>query len=178
MKEKKMNKWKMLTLVGQDKPGIVARITTALYEVGAQLGEASMMRLGGNFTIMLMLKSEQSTEQLKSSIASVCQEMELTSDFQDIEADLHQHEIPDSRITVYGADTAGIVSKATSHLLAAGFNIMDLESDVAGSEEAPIYIMHIEGIAANGMDALDKAIEQIKADGVNVDMTPIDIMIG
>ncbi|MBE9527367.1 MAG: amino acid-binding protein [Proteobacteria bacterium] len=173
-----MNKWKMLTLVGQDKPGIVARITTALYEVGAQLGEASMMRLGGNFTIMLMLKSEQSTEQLKSSIASVCQEMELTSDFQDIEADLHQHEIPDSRITVYGADTAGIVAKATSHLLAAGFNIMDLESDVAGSEEAPIYIMHIEGIAANGMEALDKAIEQIKADGVNVDMTPIDIMIG
>lgn len=173
-----MNKWKMLTLVGQDKPGIVAKITTALYDVGAQLGEASMMQLGGNFTIMLMLKSVQSIEQLESSIDSVCKEMQLTSAFQDIDADLHQHEIPDSRITVYGADMPGIVAKATTHLLEAGFNIMDLESDVAGSETDPIYIMHIEGIAVDGIEALEKAIEMIKADGVNVDMTPIDVMIG
>ena len=173
-----MHKWMMLTLVGQDKPGIVARITTALYEVGAQLGEASMMRLGGNFTIMLMLKSDQSIAQLTASIRSVSEEMQLSSTFQEIEANLHQHEIPDSRITVYGADKAGIVARATSHLLEAGFNIMDLESDVAGTEAEPIYIMYIEGIAADGMDALQGAIEKIKADGVNVDMTPIDVMIG
>ena len=173
-----MNNWKMLTIVGRDKPGIVAKITTVLYDIGAQLGEASMMRLGGNFTIMLMLQSEQSIEQLKMSIATVCQEMQLTASLQNIEANLHQHEIPDSRITVYGADTAGIVAKATSHLLEAGFNIMDLESDVAGNDAEPIYIMHIEGIAAHGMDALAIAIEQIRADGVNVDMSPIDVMIG
>jgi len=168
----------MLTLVGQDKPGIVAKITTALYDAGAKLGEASMMRLGGNFTIMLMLNSELSTNKLKESIGSVCKSMNLNSSFQDIEASLHQHEIPDTRITVYGADRAGIVAKATSHLLEAGFNIMDLESDVAGTEADPIYIMHIEGIAVNGIEALENAIEKIKSDGVNVDMNPIDIMIG
>ncbi|NOQ80815.1 MAG: amino acid-binding protein, partial [Gammaproteobacteria bacterium] len=32
-----MSTWKMLTLVGQDKPGIVAKITTVLFDVGAQL---------------------------------------------------------------------------------------------------------------------------------------------
>ena len=173
-----MSEWKMLTLVGQDKPGIVAKITTALFDAGAKLGEASMMRLGGNFTIMLMVKSEQSIEQLNQSIASVVKEMQLSSDFQDIEARLHQHEIPDTRITVYGADRPGIVAKATTHLLEAGFNILDLESDVAGSEAEPIYIMHIEGIAADGSEALEKALEQIKMNGVNVDMTPIDVMIG
>lgn len=173
-----MSKWKMLTLVGQDRPGIVANITTALYDTGAQLGEASMMRLGGNFTIMLMVKSDHSIEQLDQSIESVVREMHLASSFQNIEANLHQHEIPDSRITVYCADRPGIVSKVTTSLLEAGFNIMDLESDVAGTEEEPIYIMNIEGIAVHGMDALEKAIAQIKTDGVNVDMTPIDVMIG
>jgi len=173
-----MNKWKMLTLVGQDKPGIVAKITTALYEVGAKLGEASMMRLGGNFTIMLMLKSDLTNNELMSSIESICNSMKLNGSFQEIEADLYHHEIPDSRITVYGADRSGIVAKATSHLLDAGFNIMDLESEVAGSEDDPIYIMHIEGIAADGIESLENAIEKIKADGVNVDMTPIDVMIG
>ena len=173
-----MSKWKMLTLVGQDRPGIVAGITTALFDTGAQLGEASMMRLGGNFTIMLMVKSERSVEQLEQSIAPVVSEMHLSSHFQDIEASLHQHEIPDSRITVYSADRPGIVARTTTALLGAGFNIMDLESDVAGTEEEPIYIMNIEGIAAHGLEALEKAVEKIKADGVNVDMTPIDVMIG
>jgi len=173
-----MSEWKMLTLVGQDKPGIVAKITSALFEVGAQLGEASMMRLGGNFTIMLMVKSDRSIEQLNQSIESVVNEMKLTSSFQPIQANLHQHEIPDTRITVYGADRPGIVSKTTTYLLDAGFNIMDLESDVAGTEAEPIYIMHMEGIAAHGPDALEKAMEQIKMDGVNIDVTPIDVMIG
>ena len=173
-----MSTWKMLTLVGQDKPGIVAKITTALFDAGAKLGEASMMRLGGNFTIMLMVKSELSIKQLNQSIEPVVKEMKLSSSFQAIEARLHQHEIPDTRITVYGADRPGIVAKATTHLLEAGFNIMDLESDVAGDEADPIYIMHMEGIAGSGAQALETAMKQIKADGVNIDVTPIDIMIG
>ncbi|MDX2505796.1 MAG: ACT domain-containing protein [Gammaproteobacteria bacterium] len=173
-----MSEWKMLTLVGQDKPGIVAKVTTALYDLGAQLGEASMMRLGGNFTIMLMVKSDHSIEQLNQCLESVAKEMQLTTSFQAIEANLHRHEVPDFRITVYCADRPGIVAKATSHLLEAGFNIMDLESDVAGSEQEPIYIMHIEGLAGNGAEALEKAIDRIKMDGVNVDMTPIDLLIG
>ncbi|MCP3849463.1 MAG: amino acid-binding protein [Gammaproteobacteria bacterium] len=173
-----MNEWKMLTLVGRDKPGIVAKITTALFDAGAKLGEASMMRLGGNFTIMLMVKSEQSIEQLNHCIEPVVQSMKLHSSFQTIEASLHQHEIPDTRVTVYGADRPGMVAKATTHLLEAGFNILDLESDVAGTEEEPIYIMHIEGIAANGPEALDEAMNKVEADGVNVDIHLIDVMIG
>lgn len=172
-----MNEWKMLTLVGQDKPGIVAKITTALYEAGAQLGEASMMRLGGNFTIMLMVKSDLSGDELEQVIKPVAEALNLTSSCQIIQAALHQHEIPEYNITVYGADRPGIVAKATTHLLGAGFNILDLESDVGGEATDPIYIMHIEGTASGGLTALQKAIEQIKQDGVNVDMISIDTLI-
>ena len=172
-----MSEWKMLTLIGQDKPGIVAKITTALYDAQAQLGEASMMRLGGNFTIMLMVKSEKSADELEVIIKPVADEMHLTSTCQTIQASLHQHEIPDFNIVVYGADRPGIVSKATTHLLDAGFNITDLESDVGGEESDPIYIMRIEGTAAGGQAALEKAISQIKQDGVNVDMISIDTLI-
>ncbi|MCG7961385.1 MAG: amino acid-binding protein, partial [Candidatus Thiodiazotropha taylori] len=41
-------KWQMLTLVGEDQPGIVAQVTDALFRGGCTLGEASMLRLGGN----------------------------------------------------------------------------------------------------------------------------------
>jgi len=172
-----MNEWKMLTLVGQDKPGIVAEISSVLFDAGAQLGEASMMRLGGNFTIMLMVKSEQSIEALEQKILPVAKKLALNVSLQAIEAHLHQHEIPNTRITVYGADRPGIVAQTTTGLLEAGFNIMDLESDVAGDEADPIYIMYIEGIAKEGPEALETAMEQVKMQGVNIDITPIDVMI-
>lgn len=47
-----MKRWHMLTVVGRDRAGIVAALTDTLYRGGANLGEASMTRLGGNFTIM------------------------------------------------------------------------------------------------------------------------------
>ncbi|WP_455205874.1 ACT domain-containing protein, partial [Kaarinaea lacus] len=57
--------WYMLTLVGKDQPGIVAKISSALFQAGCNFGEASMMRLGGNFSIMLMVQTDVSAEQLQ-----------------------------------------------------------------------------------------------------------------
>ncbi|MFQ5443717.1 MAG: glycine cleavage system protein R [Nitrospinales bacterium] len=54
-----MKQWYMLTLVGKDRPGIVAQLTGALFQAGCNLGEASMTRLGGNFTVMLMVEREE-----------------------------------------------------------------------------------------------------------------------
>ena len=42
-----MENWYMLTLVGKDRPGIVAEVSQVLFEAGGNLGEASMARLGG-----------------------------------------------------------------------------------------------------------------------------------
>ena len=50
-----MENWLMLTLVGKDLPGIVAKISQAVFDLSGNLGETSMTRLGGNFTIMLMV---------------------------------------------------------------------------------------------------------------------------
>ena len=50
-----MENWLMLTLVGKDLPEIVAKISQALFDLSGNLGETSMTRLGGNFTIMLMV---------------------------------------------------------------------------------------------------------------------------
>ena len=50
--------WRMLTLIGRDTPGIVADVTSALADSGVSLGETSMLRLGGNFTVMMMVSGE------------------------------------------------------------------------------------------------------------------------
>ena len=171
-------KWYMLTLVGKDRPGIVAHVTAALYEGGANLGETSMMRLGGYFTIMMMEQFSGNTHALQDLVGGVAESLDLQLHIDHIEARLHDHRIPDVRITVYGADRAGIVAKVTGVLAEAGLDILELDSDVAGTDAEPIYIMSIEGHAAEGVPALESALDIVRAEGIDASLQPIDTLVG
>lgn len=173
------DKWYMVTLIGKDRPGIVSHVTSALYEGGGNLGETSMMCLGGNFSIMMMVEFSGRTKELHDVLSTVTESMVLHLHIDKIDAKLHEHRIPDVRISVYGADRAGIVSKVTAVLAEAGLNILDLESDVAGDKDKPLYIMHIEGEASEGIKSLESALQIVKdEDGVDAELVEIDTLIG
>ncbi|VAW78214.1 hypothetical protein MNBD_GAMMA14-1447 [hydrothermal vent metagenome] len=173
-----MANWYMLTLVGKDQPGIVAKVTSALFEVGCNLGETSMIRLGDNFTVMMLVQSDQGEVQLRDALEPVLKSLSLVLHIDPVQAGLHQRPVPDVRILVHGADRAGIVSRVTSRAAEAGLNIIDLESDVCGSESEPIYVLQIEGVAVSGIDAIQDALAPLQADGVKVDVQPIETLIG
>ena len=170
--------WYMLTLVGKDRSGIVAHVTHALYEGGCNLGETSMMRLGTSFTIMMMVQYDGTIKSLEKMIQGEAESLELHTHIDRIEGGLHQHHEPDVRITVYGADRTGIVAHVTGALAEAGLDILDLTSDVGGTKVDPIYIMHIEGQAREGIEALQSALDIVRKEGVDARLTPVDTMIG
>jgi len=159
-----MLNWYMLTLVGKDQPGIVARVTTTLFDADCNLGETSMIRLGKNFAVMMMVQGSDA-DALRSVLQPVLETMQLAL-------------VPDVCILVHGADRAGIVSQVTGKAEQAGLNILDLESDVGGTETDPIYILQIEGVAQRGVDAIRKALEPLQANGVKVEVRPIETLIG
>lgn len=173
-----MSQWYMLTLVGQDRPGIVARLTTALYQAGCNLGETSMLRLGGNFTVMMMVQARPDPAALRALLAPVVDDLSLALHIDPIEGRLHQRPVPDVSILVHGADRAGIVSEVTTRAAQAGLNILDLESDVGGTEAQPIYILQIQGVASRGVDALTATLSPLQAQGVKVDVRTVDTFIG
>jgi glycine cleavage system transcriptional repressor len=174
-----MSRWYMLTLVGEDRPGIGARVTAALFEGGCNLGEAAMARLGGNFTIMLMVQFEGKTRELSELLESVVESLDLHMHIDAIQGHLHKHLVPDVCIRVFGADRAGIVAQVTGALAEVGMNILDLESDVGGTQEQPVYVMTIEGQACEGVDALRSALEVVaQEEGIDVEISPIDTVIG
>lgn len=175
-----MSSWFMLTLVGKDQKGIVAQVTTALYEGKCNLGEASMLRLGGNFTIMLMVSCDLTVEALEQLLQPVITKLQLHLHITPIEGQLHHHIEPEVRISVHGADRAGIVAQVTTALAQAGFNILDLESDVGGSSEEPFYIMHIEGVATLGIKALEDALQHLltsQEHDLKVQLEPIETLV-
>ena len=169
----------MLTLVGKDRAGIVARITHALYEGKCNLGEASMVRLGGNFTVMLMVQFAGNEQEMDDLIGPACRSLGLHHHVDAIEGELLHHKDPEVRITVYGADRAGIVAEATRILAEQGFNILNLESDVGGSSDNPIFIMTIEGVAEQGTETLENALQEMAhKKGLEIQLELIDTLIG
>jgi glycine cleavage system transcriptional repressor len=173
-----MPNWYMLTLIGRDQPGIVARVTTALFDAGCNLGETSMIRLGNNFTVMMMVDSPQGEDALRSVLGPVVEQLQLVLHVDRIDGVLHHRPVPDVCILVHGADRAGIVAQVTSRAADAGLNIIDLESDVAGTDDSPIYVLQIQGVAAQGVEAIEAALAPLQAGGVKVDVRNVDTLIG
>lgn len=172
------NQWYMLTVVGRDRPGIVARLTKDLFTLGADLGEASMLRLGGNFTIMVMIKGDWDGETLHTKLTSTTADLNLHYHIDPIEAELHEHIQPNVRVHVYGANRPGIVSEVTAVLAELGLNILSLDTDIAGSEQSPLYIMQIEGTCDRDIADLEAALTDIRAHGIDVRIEPTMTLIG
>jgi glycine cleavage system transcriptional repressor len=170
--------WQMLTLVGEDRPGIVAQVTQALYQGGFNLGETSMIRLGGNFSIMMMVGDSATNQPLAPLLEPVAQALGLQMHIDPIRAALHQHRVPNFQVRVNGADRAGIVARVTGALAGCGFNILELDSDVVGSAEQPVYIMTIQGYAEAPLEQLQAALEPLKAQAIDVHVSPIETLIG
>ena len=60
-----------------------------------------------------------------------------------------------------------------------GFNILNLESDVGGTSENPIYVMTIEGVAEQGIEILEEALHKLAQEkGLEAQLEPIDTLIG
>ncbi|CAD7854704.1 MAG: Glycine cleavage system transcriptional antiactivator GcvR [Olavius algarvensis Gamma 1 endosymbiont] len=168
----------MLTLVGVDRLGIVARVTRAIFEAGGSLGEASMIRLGGNFTIMMMVATDEHPAKLERAMSLAASELGLRFHMDPLEGGLHRHRVPNVQVRVTGADRSGIVARVTGTLADAGFDILALESDVAGDEERPVYIMNIQGYSDRTIESLRAATAILAQEGIAVDIGSIETLIG
>jgi len=171
--------WYMLTLVGKDQPGIVARLSTALCQGGCNLGESSMTRLGSNFTIMLMVQFEGTTQQLEQMVTPVAKALDLHNHVDLVEGGQHFLIQPNVRISVYCSDRPGIMEEVTASLASAGLNILNLDSNIGVEENTATYYIHLEGVAGDGIDPLYEALDVLsRQKKMQTQLIPIDTLLG
>ena len=70
------------------------------------------------------------------------------------------------------------MAQVTGQLAEAGLNILELESDVAGSATDPIYIMGIQGYADTPVEQLQQAVSGLVDQGIDVSVSGIETLIG
>lgn len=169
----------MLTLVGKDQPGIVARLSTALCQGGCNLGESSMARLGTNFTIMLMVHFGGTALELEEMVGPVAKALGLHNHVDRVEGGQHFLIQPNVRISVYCSDRPGIMEEVTASLANAGLNILTLDSNLGAEKNTTTYYIHLEGVASDGIDPLYSALDILaKEKNMQTQLIPIDTLLG
>ena len=155
--------WYLLSLVGKDRPGIVARLSAGLCKNGCNIGDSSMARLGNNFVIMIAIQFEGSQEALSNIVSPLAGSMDLKQSLMEIEEGTHDIE-PDVRINIFSDERMGIIEDVTSMLTESGLNILSLESNLGSNQPNNTYSIHIEGTVSEGItpiyDVLDRLSDE------------------
>ena len=127
----------VVTIVGTDKRGLVAEVTETIAKGQANIIESSMMRLGGEFAMMMLLnvKAEQREECNRTLENFESQGMEVFVRETDLSrVEKFQGFVP-YEISVWGADHEGIIHAVSEHLTDAHIQLEDVETEVT---KAPI----------------------------------------
>lgn len=140
-----------ISVVGPDRPGIVAGVTEALYRLGCNIADSSCAMLAGEFAMILIVSHPRPVNQssILDTLKPACDALSLTLSIRTLRQGEESRKSPEGeicQITVYGADQTGIVFKVTSALAARKINIMDLQTKLVGSHEEPVYVMLLEAI--------------------------------
>ncbi|KMP11609.1 amino acid-binding ACT [Candidatus Nitromaritima sp. SCGC AAA799-A02] len=169
--------WYLLSLVGKDRPGIVAKLSAGLCKNGCNLGDSSMARLGDNFAIMLAVQFDGSQEALGNVVAPLAGSLNLNQHLMKIEQGTHHIE-PDVRINLFAEDRMGIIEDVTSALAETGLNILTLESNLDDHPESNTYSIHIEGTVSNGLSPLYKVLDVLAEEkSIQSQLIPINAQV-
>jgi glycine cleavage system transcriptional repressor len=161
-----------ITVVGHDRPGIVAELTEAIARLGGNLEDSSMTLLRGHFAMTMVAALTTGAAAIEVELAGLTRSGLVVSVLELPAASGVQDPSEPYLLSVHGADRPGIVSAVTRAIADLGGNITDLSTRLAEG----FYVLAAE--VALPLDQADRArseLREIAADlGVSVRFTEVD----
>ncbi len=149
----------IISAVGLNKAGIVARVSRAIYESGANFEDSSMTLLGSHFALMILATAPD--EKAAGALTHACSQLEggkdldinlFPVDFQGRGAGQEAAE-PNYEIRVKGADRVGIVYRTTQMLASLDINIVELETKIIEAKDGtPVFSMRTAVVVPETVD--------------------------
>jgi glycine cleavage system transcriptional repressor len=172
-----------LSVVGRDRPGIVAEVSRVLFELGCNIEDSTCTILCGQFAMILVIAHQKlsAVSEIDPAFDPVRRGMGLT---------ISLHALKDEEISrekgftgrphilsVYGADRPGIVYSVARELSRLKVNVTDLNTQVVGAKDRPVYVMVLEVDIPETVDLkeLDREFDKIRKElSVSVTLRPIE----
>ena len=156
-----------ITVVGQDRTGIVADVSGVLAGLGLNLTDSTMTLLRGHFAMTLICVGSPGPEKVEEALAPVSAEGNLIVSVRVVPPDAAAV-APGTpyALLVHGADRLGIVAAVTRVLARAGGNITDLTTRLSGA----LYLLSAEVDLPSTVDSdelmaeLDEVAERLGVD--------------
>jgi glycine cleavage system transcriptional repressor len=163
-----------ITVIGHDRPAIIADVAEVLAGLGMNLTDSTMTRLRGHFAMTLICLGEPGADQVEGALAALTADGALMAMVRRVN---QEDEPPPSGghflMTVHGADRLGIVAAATRALAEFGGNVTDLTTRLAGT----LYLMvaEVDLPASVDPDAVRERLRVVAGSlGVEVGLRPAD----
>ena len=169
-----------LSVVGRDRPGIVAAVSERLLAHEVNVEDSQMAILRGHFTMMLIVAApdEVGLDDLRDELEETGERLGLEAVSLSEVAEISDHPEPSHVVTVYGADHLGILHSVASALASRQVSITDLTTRLLGEDEGrPLYVMVMEVAVppAETGEELDDLLQAVgQAQGVEVTTRPLE----
>ena len=162
------------TVLGHDRPGIIAEATNKLAGLGLNLEDSTMTLLRGHFAMMLVCEGSVADSEIESALAPLAADGSLTVTVREVPAEHAAAGDGTSWVlSVHGGDRPGIVSAVVAVIARVGGNITDLTTRLAGD----LYLLIAEVDLPSDADAgaVGRDLAAVAADlGVGVTLRAAD----
>ena len=162
-----------VTVLGHDRPGIIADVTGALAELGGNLEDSSMTLLRGHFAWTLVVSLDAEAATVAERLDHLTAEGLVVSVLPVPGPEPAPTHGSAWLLSVHGADRPGIVSGLTGVVAAAGGNVTDLTTRLG----ADLYLLvaEVDLPAGTDVDALAARIaDEAGRLGVRATFAPAD----
>lgn len=157
-----------ITVLGHDRPGIIAETTDKLAGLGLNLEDSTMTLLRGHFAMMLVCEGPAPDSEIESALAPLTADGSLTVTVREVPVEQAPSADGTSWIlSVHGGDRPGIVSAVARVVAGVGGNITDLTTRLAGD----LYLLVAEVDLPAGADvaAVERDLAAVAAElGIGV----------
>lgn len=173
MTSEPLRRFLAITVVGQDRPGIIAQAAAALAGCDMNLEDSSMTLLRGHFAMTLVCAGAASAAEVEVALAPLA-DGSLTVDVREVPPEADPASAGRScLVTVHGADRLGIVARIAGVIAAAGGNITDLTTRLAG--ELYLLVAEVDLPAGVAVETLEQRVRTEAAElGVEAHLRPLE----
>lgn len=158
-----------ITVLGHDRPGIIAEATDRLAGLGLNLEDSTMTLLRGHFAMTLVCAGAATDAEIAAALSPLETDGSLTVTVREVPT---EHPVVGDGtewvLSVHGGDRPGIVSAVIGVVAGAGGNITDLTTRLAG--DLYVLVAEVELPADADAEAVSAELRSV-AEGLGVGVT-------
>src|SRR5689334_15542869 len=162
-----------ITVLGHDRPGIIAGTTEVLAELGLNIEDSTMTLLRGHFAMMLITDGPADAAATEEALAGLTADGSLSVSVREVPVENVVSRGSAYLLSVHGGDRPGIVSNLVAEVAAVGGNITDLTTRLAG--ELYVLIAEVDLPEVADPDTLQNSLKTVAGElVVEVTLRPLE----